>query len=111
MYAGLTILSAAVLAELFLKRGAWLQHRAQTLSMFAMFSLSIDYHQSQFLNIVPVYSESVLLGLGIASFVINVLVFISMLWVSMKYRKNPYKEEIYAHTPYYQKTLTINRLD
>ena len=111
MYAGLTILSAALLAELFLKQGAWLQHRAQTLSMFAMFSLSVDYHQSAFLNIVPVYSTSVLLGLGITSFVINVLVFIAMVWMVMKQRKNPYQEEIYTHTRYYQKTKMINRLD
>lgn len=110
MYAGVTILSAAFIAEIFLKRGAWLQHRAQTLSMFAMFSLSVDYHQSQFLNIVPVYSESVLLGLGVASFIINILVFISMVWVAMKHRKNPYKEEIYTHTSYYKKTLTSNHL-
>lgn len=110
MYAGVTILSAAFIAEIFLKRGAWLQHRAQTLSMFAMFSLSVDYHQSQFLNIVPVYSESVLLGLGIASFIINILVFISMVWVAMKHRKNPYKEEIYAHSSYYKNTLTTNHL-
>lgn len=111
MYAGLTILTAALIAELFLKQGAWLQHRAQTLSMFAMFSLSVDYHQSAFLNIVPVYSESVLQGLGIVSFVINVFVFIAMVWVSLKQRKNPYKEEIYTHTGYYQKTQTINHFD
>jgi hypothetical protein len=110
LYAGFTILTAALLAELFLKRGAWLQHRAQTLSMFAMFSLSVDYHQLQFLNAVPVYSEQGLLGLSIVSIVVNVLVFVSMLWVMVKYKKNPYSDEIYSHTQYYKKTLEVNQL-
>lgn len=109
MYAGFTILTAAFIAEIFLKRGAWLQHRAQTLSIFAMFSLSVDYHQSSFLNIVPVYSEQVLLGLGIVSFVINVIVFVSMIKVSISTRKNPYTEEIYTNTAYYKHTLAVNR--
>jgi len=111
MYAGFTILTAAFIAEIFLKRGAWLQHRAQTLSIFAMFSLSVDYHQSSFLNIVPVYSEQVLLGLGIVSFVINVIVFVSMIKVSISTRKNPYTEEIYTNTAYYKHTIAVNRLD
>lgn len=111
MYAGFTILTAAFIAEIFLKRGAWLQHRAQTLSMFAMFSLSVDYHQSSFLNIVPVYSEQVLLGLGIVSFVINVIVFVSMIKVSISTRKNPYTKEIYTSTAYYKHTMAVNRLD
>ncbi len=58
MYAGLGILLAAVLAELIFKRGAWLQHRAQILALYAMFSLSFDYQQSQYFQIVPVYKES-----------------------------------------------------
>ena len=111
MYAGLTILTAALLAELFFKRGAWLQHRAQTLSMFAMFSLSVDYHQSAFLNSVPVYSENMLLGLGIVSLVINLIVFAMMIKVSLEHRKHPYTQEIYSHTSYYKKTMAINRLD
>ncbi len=111
MYAGFTILTAAFIAEIFLKRGAWLQHRAQTLSIFAMFSLSVDYHQSSFLNIVPVYSEQVLLGLGIVSFVINVIVFVSMIKVSISTRKNPYTKEIYTNTAYYKHTIAVNRLD
>lgn len=111
MYAGFTILTAALVAELFLKKGAWLQHRAQTLSMFAMFSLAVDYHQSPFLNIVPVYSEQVLLGLGLVSCFINCVVLVSMIWVAVKYRKNPYKDEIYSHTQYYKETLAKNHLD
>ena len=43
MYAGFGILTAALIAELFFKRGAWLQHRAQILSLYAIFSLSVDF--------------------------------------------------------------------
>ncbi len=110
MYAGVTILSAAFIAEMFFKKGAWLQHRAQTLSIFAMFSLSVDYHQSRFLNIVPIYSEQVLLALGIMSLVINGFVLLSMVITMVKYKKNPLKQEIYTHTKYYKKTIEVNNL-
>jgi len=43
MYAGFGILTAALIGEWVFKRGAWLQHRAQILSLYAMFSLSVDF--------------------------------------------------------------------
>lgn len=108
LYAGVTILLAAFIAEIFFKRGAWLQHRAQILSFFAMFSLSFDYHESTFLNVIPTYSEQVLTFLGVASFLVNAGVFAFMVYTIIKQKKNPITQEIYTHTAYYQKTIIEN---
>ena len=110
MYAGVGILLAALIAELFFKRGAWLQHRAQTLSFYAMFSLAFDFQQSQYFQVFPVYKESMWLAMSVISFVFNVGVFICMIYTIMKYKKNPLKEEIYTHTNYYKKTIKVNNL-
>lgn len=110
MYAGVTILLAAIIAEFGFKRGAWLQHRAQTLSLFAMFTLSVDFQQSPYFQIYPTYNPSLLLGLSALAFLFNAGVFAYMLYTIKRHKKNPIKQEIYTHTYAYQKTLTANNL-
>lgn len=110
MYAGFAILLAAIIAEYVFKRGAWLQHRAQILSLFAMFALSVDYQQSTYFRILPTYQENILLGLSVFSFIFNLGVFAFMIYTMLKNKKNPLKEEIYTHTKYYKKSITANNL-
>ena len=110
MYAGFSILSAALIAEFVFKRGAWLQHRAQILALYAMFSLSFDFQKSPYFQIIPTYKESVWMGMSVVSFVFNLGVFAYMLYTIMKYKRNPLKEEIYGHTDYYRTTMKINNL-
>ena len=111
MYAGVGILGAALFAELVFKRGAWFQHRAQTLSAYVMFSLSFDFLKWPLMSIAPTYSTTALSVLGIASFGLNLAFFLVMVATIVKYKKNPLKEEIYSHTDYYKKTKLANNLD
>ncbi|MGL5066304.1 MAG: DUF5692 family protein [Sarcina sp.] len=110
MYAGVAILLAALIAEFIFKRGAWLQHRAQILALYAMFTLSFDFQQNELFQIVPVFEESMWMGLSVASLIFNIGVFAYMLYTMKKYKKNPLKEEIYTHTNYYKKTIEKNNL-
>lgn len=110
MYAGFAILLAAVIAEFVFKRGAWLQHRAQILALYAMFSLSFDFQQNAYFQIVPTYQESMWLTMSIVSFVFNLGVFFYMIYTIVKNKKNPFKEEIYTDTKYFKKTMEANNL-
>lgn len=110
LYAGLGILLAAVIAEYGFKRGAWLQHRAQILSLYAMFSLSVDFQAESAFRVFPTYSPAALWTLGVASLLVNLGVFASMLYMIFKHKKNPLRGEIYAHTKAYQKALAANDL-
>lgn len=110
MYAGLGILLAAIIAEYVFKQGVWLQHRAQILSIYAMFSLSIDYQASSYFQIVPVYKESMWILISVVSLVFNLGVFAYMLYTMKKYKRNPLKEELYTNTNYYMKTIEVNNL-
>jgi len=110
MYAGFGILIAAIIAEYFFKRGAWLQHRAQILSLYAMFSLSVDFQAASYFNILPTYTEAGLMALSVTSFVFNLGVFAYMLYTMKKHKMNPITQEIYAHTGSYKKTVIANSL-
>ncbi len=110
MYAGFGILIAAVIAEYVFKRGAWLQHRAQILSIYAMFSLSVDFQAVSYFKILPTYSTGALYGVSILSFVFNVGVFAYMIYTMRKHKSNPITQEIYVHTAAYKRTLTANNL-
>lgn len=110
MYAGFGILIAAVISEFLFKRGAWLQHRAQILAFYTMFSLSFDFQKSQYFQMVPTYKESMWLTMGIISFVFNLGVLAYMIYTISKNKKNPLTNEIYTHTRAYQKTIKANNL-
>ncbi|PKM95052.1 MAG: hypothetical protein CVU84_06940 [Firmicutes bacterium HGW-Firmicutes-1] len=110
MYAGFGILTAALIAEYVFKRGVWLQHRAQILSLYALFSLSFDFQQSEYFQILPTYTESGMMAISIISFIFNVGVFAYMIYTIMRDKKNPLKEEIYSHTKSYKKNLSANNL-
>ena len=110
MYAGFSILAAALIAEFVFKRGAWLQHRAQILAMYAMFSLSVDFQKSQYLQIVPTYKVSMWMAISVISIVFNLGVFGYMISTMIKDKKNPLRQEIYTETNYYKQTLRANNL-
>lgn len=110
MYAGFGILLAAIIAEYVFKRGVWLQHRAQILTVYAMFSLSIDYQASEYFQIVPVNTPTMWATISIISFVFNIGVLSFMIYTIVKYKKNPLKEELYTNTNYYQRTVLDNSL-
>ncbi len=110
MYAGFGILIAAIIEEYFFKRGAWLQHRAQILSLYVMFSLSVDFQASSYFSILPTYTRGGLMTVSIISFAFNLGVFAYMIYTMRKYKVNPYTQEIYTHTESYKKTLVANNL-
>ena len=110
LYAGFGILTAAVIAEYFFKRGAWLQHRAQTLSLYTMFSLSVDFQTASFFKVMPTYSTGALMSLSVLSFVFNLGVFFFMVYTVRQRKVNPIRQELYVHTDAYKKTLTANGL-
>lgn len=110
MYAGFGILLAAIVAEYVFKRGAWLQHRAQILSLYAMFSLSVDFQSKSYFQILPTYETTQLWGVSIASLLFNCFVFGMMIYTMKKTNRNPYRQELYTQTKAYQKNLSANQL-
>ncbi len=108
-YAGVLIILACTIVEFFISRGAWLQHRAQTLALFAMFSLTVDYSSAdKYFSIVSTQSDAPKLVLSIAALVINLAVLAFEIYTVKKNKKNPLKEEVYTELSSYQKNLKSN---
>lgn len=110
MYAGAGILLAALISEFFFKKGVWLQHRAQILSMYAMFSLTVDFQSASVFKILPTYDQNMLMLISILAFVFNIYVFLMIIKEMVKNKKNPIREEIFNETTYYKKSLVENNL-
>lgn len=110
MYAGVALIVSCTVCEFFIKKGAWLQHRAQTLAIFGMFSLVFDYQSSKLFSIVASNSETAWLTLAIISIIINAAVLLYEIYVMIKYKRNPLKVEMYTHLNAYKRNLTLNNL-
>lgn len=109
-YAGFLLLVASTTATFVCKRGAWLQHRAYTLALWGMISLTFSYAQSPMFNITTTNNPMALLTLSIASLLGNVLVFVYMIYRVIKVKRNPYTKDLYTDLKAYQTIADENAL-
>lgn len=110
LYAGMALLLACTLAELFIKRGVWLQHRAQTLALFGMFSLAADYQALPAFGITATYDPAAWTVLSALALIVNAAVFAYEVYCIIKLKRNPLKQEMYTELKAYQNNLTANGL-
>ena len=110
MYAGVSLILSCTIAEFCIKKGIWLQHRAQTLALFGMFSLAFDYNSVSAFNITATYNPAAWTVLSAIALIINLAVFIYEVYVIVKYKRNPLKEEMYTHLRAYEENLKVNNL-
>ena len=110
MYAGFALLVSCTVAEFFIKRGIWLQHRAQTLALFGMFSLAVDYQALPVFSITATYNPTAWTVLSALALIVNAAVFAYEVCVIVKTKRNPLKKEMFTHLPAYRKNLEANGL-
>lgn len=110
MYAGFALLVSCTVAEFFIKRGIWLQHRAQTLALFGMFSLAVDYQAMPVFSITATYNPTAWTVLSALALIVNAAVFVYEVCVIVKTKRNPLKMELFTHLPAYRKNLEANGL-
>lgn len=110
MYAGFALLVSCTVAEFFIKRGIWLQHRAQTLALFGMFSLAVDYQAMPVFSITATYNPTAWTVLSALALIVNAAVFVYEVCVIVKTKRNPLKKELFTHLPAYRKNLEANGL-
>ena len=110
MYSGVVLIVSCTVAEFVLKRGIWLQHRAQTLALFGMFSIAVDYQALPMCGITATYNPLAWTVLSAIALAFNFGVFVYELIVIIKTKRNPIKEELYIDLKAYKKNLEANRL-
>ncbi len=109
-YSGAILLLSCTIPAFLIKKGAWLQHRAQTLGLWTMFSLTFPYFAdtSQFAvksshSITALYVVS---GLALAS---NVAVAVYHFSRVYKNKKNVLKDEIYTDLKGYKEIVSESK--
>lgn len=112
MYAGLILLLSCTISEFCLKKGAWLQHRAQTLALWAMFSITFSsYAKSPLFSITSSYKPEALTIISILSIVSNVAVLVYEIIQIKKTKRNPVTQDLYVDLKSYKAVLSDNNLN
>jgi len=109
-YAGLALLIACTIAEFCFKRGAWLQHRAQTLSLFALFSISVDYSALPMFGLRSTNNTAALMTLSVVALTFCTGVLVYTVYKIIKTKRNPIKEDLYVDLKAYKRNLESNGL-
>lgn len=97
LYVGLALILSATLAEFIFKKGAWLQHRAQTLALYAMFTLLYPQFAEVDFSAPATLNPTVLLGVSLVALIANVGVFTYQMYTVKTRKINPYTQNCYSH--------------
>ena len=111
-YSGAALLVSCTIPAFFFKKGAWLQHRAQTLALWAMFSLTLPtFADSSMFAVKSSHNEVALLIVSGLALSANVAVLIFHFGRVIKNKRNPLKDEIYKDLKEYKQIVTENKLN
>jgi hypothetical protein len=109
-YAGAALLISCTIPAFFIKKGAWLQHRAQTLAIWMMFVMTVPSFVDTSIFAVKSSHSPVALwivsGLALAS---NVAVLVYEIIKIAKTKRNPLKQEIYTDLAAYKQVVAANK--
>lgn len=105
-YAGAALLISCTIPAFFLRRGAWLQHRAHTLALWMMFTMAVPAFvgESQF-SVETSRSTSALFVVSAIALAANLALAALQITTMVKRHKNPLKHEIYDGTAAYRRVI------
>lgn len=108
-YCGLALLLSCTIPTFFIKRGAWLQHRAQTLGLWIMFIMTVPQFADRIAPIPTTHNPTAFFIVSAAALAFNAGVAVYQLIQITRKRLNPLHDEIYTHTRPYKAVVDENR--
>jgi hypothetical protein len=107
-YAGMAMLLAPTLCAFTIGKGAWLQHRAQTLAIWCMFAQTFTSFQDQGKFMVQsTYNKTIYMTFGVLALTINLAVVVFMVYKVVTTKRNPYKGELYTDLKQYKQIKAL----
>lgn len=101
-YAGAALLISCTIPAFFMGKGAWLQHRAQTLGLWMMFVMCFPaFVDSSMFAVKSSHNTTALLIVSSLALTFNVGVLIFHVHKIIKYKRNPLKDELYVEQAAY----------
>ena len=107
-YCGLTLLLACTIPAFFIKKGAWLQHRASTLGLWIMFVMTVPQFADRIAPVPTTHNPKAFFTLSLLALIANAALAGYQFYRIRKMRLNPLKDEIYNGTKTYEKVLIEN---
>lgn len=108
-YCGLALLLSCTIPTFFIKRGAWLQHRAQTLGLWIMFIMTVPQFADRIAPIPTTHNPTVFFIVSAVALAFNAGIAVYQLIQIKRRRLNPLHDEIYTHTRPYKAVVDENR--
>jgi hypothetical protein len=107
-YCGVALLLSCTIPAFFIKKGAWLQHRASTLALWIMFVMTIPQFADRIAPVPTTHKPEAFFIVSFVALLANLGLFIYQVIRIIRKKKNPFKDEIYAGTKTYMKVITDN---
>ena len=108
-YCGLALLVSCTIPAFFIKKGAWLQHRAQTLALWIMFVMTVPSFADRIAPVPTTHNPKAFFVVSLLALIANVALAVYQFNKIRKYRLNPLKDEIFVETNAYKQVIAENR--
>ncbi len=102
-YCGLALLLAPTTAAFLINKGAWLENRARTLSIWCFFAQCWPMFQDEVVVVNSTYNPVIYNIVSALALIANVAVFVFMIYKSVQKKKNPWTNSIYDDMDGYKK--------
>jgi hypothetical protein len=107
-YCGFALLLAPTICAFTVGKGAWLQHRAQTLALWCMFAQTIpSFIDKGKFAVSSSYNETALFIVSFLALASNIAVLVYMIYKAVKTKRNPYLGELYTDLKKYQEVKVL----
>ncbi len=105
-YCGVALLLSCTIPAFFIVKGAWLQHRASTLSLWIMFVMTFPQFADRIAPIPTTHNPNAFFAVSFVSLSVNVALFVYQIIKIRKKKLNPLKDEIYSDTETYKRVIS-----
>ena len=102
-YAGAALLISCTIPAFFLRKGAWLQHRAHTLAFWMMFTMAVpSFVTDSKFAVEASHNTTALFVVSLASLLANVAVIVYQVRVVVLKKRHPLRDELFVEHAGYQ---------
>ena len=109
VYSGMLLLLSCTIPTFFIKKGAWLQHRAQTLSLWIMFIMTVPAFADRIAPVPTTHNKTAFFIVSLLSLLVNLIAVIYQFGIVRRKKLNVLKDEIYVDTNAYQLVIKENK--
>ncbi len=108
-WTGALLLIGCTIPTFWIKKGAWLQHRAHTLALYCMFGMSVPMWSDVLAPIYVTRNPTAFFVVSLIALLFNVGVFVYQIKTIRAKKLNPLKDELYTDSKKYLEVVAENK--